>query len=179
MCSSLSDATSWASRRNRATRSLSCANATGNTLMATSRFNRVSRARNTSPMPPAPMGTRISYGPMREPEDRLKPGLCRTTRISPWRKCSDELDGLDAIDEHYSATAPCGFADGPHDAYVPDSSPHETPQSGLEGSTSVAALGDTTAALLFTPRGKSTTACSGFNQNERLELATLSMCVRK
>src|SRR5687768_5983134 len=89
--------------------------------MATSRFNRVSRARNTSPMPPAPMGTRISYGPMREPEDRLKPGLCRTTRISPWRKCSDELDGLDAIDEHYSATAPCGFADGPHDAYVPDS----------------------------------------------------------
>src|SRR5476649_97443 len=33
------------------------------TLMATTRFRRLSRALYTSPMPPAPSGVRISYGP--------------------------------------------------------------------------------------------------------------------
>src|SRR5262249_53302560 len=40
----------------------------GNTLLATSRFNRVSRARKTSPIPPTPMATETAYGPIRYPE---------------------------------------------------------------------------------------------------------------
>src|SRR6185436_19641558 len=39
-------------------------------LMATSRFRRVSRAFQTSPMPPAPSAERISYGPSRVPGAR-------------------------------------------------------------------------------------------------------------
>src|SRR4029077_11909367 len=39
----------------------------GRTLMATTRSRRVSCARYTSPMPPAPIGLTISYGPRREP----------------------------------------------------------------------------------------------------------------
>ena len=35
--------------------------------MATSRLRRLSRARYTSPMPPAPNGATISYGPSRVP----------------------------------------------------------------------------------------------------------------
>ena len=38
-------------------------------LIATSRFSWVSRARYTSPIPPAPSAERISYGPRRAPED--------------------------------------------------------------------------------------------------------------
>src|SRR6187401_1794286 len=41
-------------------------------LMATSRFRRVSRAFQTSPMPPAPSAERISYGPSRVPGARGK-----------------------------------------------------------------------------------------------------------
>ena len=52
-----------ASVSNRRNRSGSLANASGRTLMATSRPSLVSRARYTSPMPPAPSGARISYGP--------------------------------------------------------------------------------------------------------------------
>src|SRR5438876_8329966 len=37
-------------------------------LMATMRPSRVSRAFHTSPIPPAPMGERISYGPRRVPD---------------------------------------------------------------------------------------------------------------
>src|SRR5476649_524022 len=37
-------------------------------LMATTRFSRLSRALYTSPMPPAPSGARISYGPSFVPE---------------------------------------------------------------------------------------------------------------
>src|SRR5580700_5834102 len=47
-------------RRNR---SGSRAKAAGKTLIATSRLSRASRARYTSPMPPAPTGDTISYGP--------------------------------------------------------------------------------------------------------------------
>jgi len=56
--------------------------------MATSRPSRVSRARYTSPMPPAPAGERISYGPSLLPVakgidfERLYPG-CRRRIDSP------------------------------------------------------------------------------------------------
>src|SRR5262245_13542353 len=43
----------------------------GRTLTATVRSRRVSRALYTSPMPPAPIGDRTSYGPSREPADRV------------------------------------------------------------------------------------------------------------
>src|SRR5712692_9438889 len=41
----------------------------GNTLTATVRSSRVSRARYTSPIPPAPIGERTSYGPRRAPAE--------------------------------------------------------------------------------------------------------------
>jgi hypothetical protein len=44
----------------------------GRTLMATSRPSRVSRARYTSPIPPAPTGETISYGPSRAPAASVK-----------------------------------------------------------------------------------------------------------
>src|SRR5215475_12948662 len=44
-------------------RSASSEKEAGRTLIATSRPRRVSRARYTSPIPPAPMGAMISYGP--------------------------------------------------------------------------------------------------------------------
>src|SRR6266540_5436367 len=53
------------------------------TLMATMRSRRVSRALYTSPMPPAPMGARISYGPRRAPADRDIPGKLYLTG---WRE---------------------------------------------------------------------------------------------
>ena len=45
----------------------SAANAEGRTLMATVRSSRVSRARYTSPMPPAPSRATTSYAPRRAP----------------------------------------------------------------------------------------------------------------
>src|SRR5215207_7181116 len=54
----------WASRSKRSLNGLRLA------LMATSRLRRVSRAFQTSPMPPAPRAERISYGPSRIPGDR-------------------------------------------------------------------------------------------------------------
>src|SRR5215469_14799448 len=59
-----------ASRSNRASRSGSWARAEGSTLIATSRSSLVSRARYTSPIPPAPIGARISYGPNFSPAER-------------------------------------------------------------------------------------------------------------
>src|SRR6266496_1896502 len=61
------DARVWASRVNRTSRSASLAKRSGSTLIATSRFSFVSRARYTSPMPPAPRAETISYGPSRWP----------------------------------------------------------------------------------------------------------------
>src|SRR5436309_15515081 len=46
------------------------ATSAGSTLIATLRPSRVSRARYTSPMPPAPSGARISYGPKQAPGAR-------------------------------------------------------------------------------------------------------------
>src|SRR5438477_6636479 len=65
-----SDASVWASRVNRTSRSASLAKRSGSTLIATSRLSLVSRARYTSPMPPAPIGATISYGPRRVPAAR-------------------------------------------------------------------------------------------------------------
>src|SRR5688572_15660384 len=62
-----SAAAARASCSNRASRSGSAADAVGRTLIATSRPSRESRARYTSPMPPAPSTESTSYGPSREP----------------------------------------------------------------------------------------------------------------
>src|SRR5215471_20096820 len=67
MCGWLSDARTWASRLKRERRSVSRVNASGRTLIATSRLSRVSCARYTSPMPPAPIRAVISCEPTRVP----------------------------------------------------------------------------------------------------------------
>src|SRR5215471_3005529 len=59
----LSEASTCASRRKRAIRSPSSANASGRIFSATSRLSFVSRARYTSPIPPAPSRALTSYGP--------------------------------------------------------------------------------------------------------------------
>ncbi len=61
-----------ASRVKRTSRSASSAKTSGRTLIATSRLSFVSRARYTSPIPPAPMAPRISYEPRRVPEVSIK-----------------------------------------------------------------------------------------------------------
>src|SRR4051812_13532873 len=53
-------------RASRSNRSLNCSD---DTLIATIRWRRVSRALYTSPIPPTPMGSSISYGPRRAPLD--------------------------------------------------------------------------------------------------------------
>src|SRR2546423_5700206 len=56
----------------RSKRIFSCAfsaNSAGRTLIATLRSSRVSRALKTSPIPPAPMGARTSYGRSRVPAE--------------------------------------------------------------------------------------------------------------
>src|SRR6185369_3144814 len=63
----LSAATALASRSKRASASGCAANSSGRTLTATSRSSFESRARYTSPMPPAPSGEKISYRPSRVP----------------------------------------------------------------------------------------------------------------
>src|SRR5262245_51742105 len=70
-----SAATAFASRSKRVTRSRSVANTDGSTLIATSRSSRTSRARYTSPMPPAPRARTTSYGPS------VVPGLSATVRL--------------------------------------------------------------------------------------------------
>src|SRR5689334_16965248 len=62
-----SAAIAFASRSKRASASGCSANAAGSTFKAISRSRRRSRARYTSPMPPAPIEERISYAPMRCP----------------------------------------------------------------------------------------------------------------
>src|ERR1700690_3355387 len=59
-----------ASARKRAIRSASRDMSSGRTLRATSRPSRGSRARQTSPIPPAPSGATTSYGPILEPSRR-------------------------------------------------------------------------------------------------------------
>src|SRR6266850_3437567 len=57
----------FASRSNRCLRAASEENCSGKILIATVRPRRVSRARYTSPIPPAPSGETISYGPSLAP----------------------------------------------------------------------------------------------------------------
>src|SRR5487761_1511999 len=52
-------------------RSASAEKASGRTLIATSRPRRVSRARYTSPIPPAPIAERMWYGPSLVPAVRV------------------------------------------------------------------------------------------------------------
>src|SRR5580765_1379811 len=56
----------------------------GRTLTATVRSSRVSRARYTSPIPPAPIAERISYGPNRMPAESVisAPEILRASRRS-------------------------------------------------------------------------------------------------
>src|SRR6185436_6834237 len=64
-----------AARASRWKRSRVCGEAvtpSGRTLTATTRSRRVSVARYTSPIPPAPSGLTISYGPRRAPEASAK-----------------------------------------------------------------------------------------------------------
>ena len=65
-----------ASRSRRETRAGSRASATGSVLRATSRPRRVSRARYTSPMPPAASSEHTSYGPSRAPGSSRGRGGC-------------------------------------------------------------------------------------------------------
>src|SRR5262245_58437295 len=62
-----SDASASASRRKRLTRSASRENSSGKIFIATSRFNFVSRARYTWPIPPLPSRAVISSEPSRVP----------------------------------------------------------------------------------------------------------------
>src|SRR6478609_6978528 len=62
-----SDASTRASRSNRARRPACSMKRCGSTLSATSRSRRVSRARYTSPMPPSPRRPSTRYGPSRLP----------------------------------------------------------------------------------------------------------------
>src|SRR6476660_673339 len=66
----LSAANVWASRVNRASLSWSRATASGRIFSATFRCSRRSRARYTSPIPPAPSRSTTSYGPTCWPGER-------------------------------------------------------------------------------------------------------------
>src|SRR6516225_7041582 len=61
----------FASRSNRCRTSGEAERCCGSTLIATERSSRVSFARYTSPIPPAPRGPWISYGPKRVPAARV------------------------------------------------------------------------------------------------------------
>src|SRR5882762_4154399 len=69
----------FASRSKLCLRTGSDENCAGKILMATVRSSLVSRARYTSPIPPAPSGDSISYGPSLLPEVRAM----RTRNYSP------------------------------------------------------------------------------------------------
>src|SRR5262249_18036348 len=66
-----------ASRSNRFSRSGSADSPAGKTLIATSRPNREPFAPSPSPTPPAPSGASTSYGPSRDPAERLISGTWR------------------------------------------------------------------------------------------------------
>src|SRR5262249_34073823 len=70
-------------------------NCGGKTLIATVRFRRVSEALYTSPMPPAPMSERISYGPRRVPGlSAIGPRLYRT-RYDPKQQWLADLSDFE------------------------------------------------------------------------------------
>src|SRR5689334_4107632 len=61
----------------------------GMTLIATSRFNLASRARYTSPMPPAPSGARIVYGHSDSP--------AASDTGADYRRRAESFDGIPAL----------------------------------------------------------------------------------
>ena len=71
-----------------ARRSLSFANSSGRTLIATSLSNFVSRARYTSPIPPAPTDSITSYWPRRVPGERAAIASCPRERDASARRAS-------------------------------------------------------------------------------------------
>src|SRR3954454_2583744 len=77
-----------ASRSNRALRSGSEERCEDRTLIATVRSSRVSRARYTSPMPPAPSGATISYGPSFVPDVSGIDAAIIPARLSTFRASS-------------------------------------------------------------------------------------------
>src|SRR5438270_8524234 len=95
-----------ASRSNRIFSFASFANSDGRILTATVRPRRVSRAEYTSPIPPAPSGAMISYGPRRAPgasfterlrihRGRVLPERRQNGRLCPVGSC-EQLDHLSA-----------------------------------------------------------------------------------
>src|SRR5713226_1233349 len=90
---------SCSKRRNR---SLSAEKAAGRILIATLRSRRASRARYTSPIPPAPRGAMISYGPSLAPEVRTIPN----TIIFPRKGLAV---GLTILDESSAISETIGF----------------------------------------------------------------------
>src|SRR5215470_6179875 len=78
-----------ASCSKRRRRSASVDKDAGRTLMATSRPSRGSFARQTSPMPPAPICERTSYGPRRDPDV----SVMREAEILARRRSAASADG--------------------------------------------------------------------------------------
>src|SRR6202790_1315592 len=80
------EASTWASRRKRINRLGSCAKFGDRTLIATSRLRFLSRARYTSPIPPAPTGARISYEPSTAPVSSAPLSIagCFRKQLSPF-----------------------------------------------------------------------------------------------
>ena len=81
----------------------------GRTLIATPRSSRVSRARYTSPIPPAPSGERISYGP------RRVPGASATAQVLPLARSISALRGTAPMAKTGSGRAKLLSCDGSRD----------------------------------------------------------------
>ena len=90
-----------ASRSRRARRSGSVVTACGSVLIATSRPRRVSRARYTSPIPPAPMRAAITYEPRRVPSVSGMEGAASYVISLPFALC------LGSDHERYNRPPPC------------------------------------------------------------------------
>src|SRR3954468_20038198 len=80
-----------ASRSKRALRSGSEERCEERTLIATVRSSRVSRARYTSPIPPAPSGATISYGPSFVPDVSGIDAAIIPARLSTFARLPREL----------------------------------------------------------------------------------------
>src|SRR5215470_17411406 len=103
-----------ASCSKRFSRSGFCENEAGRTLIATSRPRRGSLARYTSPIPPAPRGETISYGPRRVPAERVIGELSRI--LSP-RAALERQEGL--VDRRVHGRGDPRRAAEAHDRAVP------------------------------------------------------------
>src|SRR5687768_13926744 len=92
-------------------------------LMATSRFRRVSRAFQTSPIPPAPRADRISYGPSRVPGARGMEvlGIIERRELVRSRRRLDPRGGGAASSAGQSESDPA--EDAPAGGSVPTPSP--------------------------------------------------------